>query len=178
MIRPVRSALVAILALGATAQAASAATAFANLYLATPQGRGAPVGSAIFSDSGAGAHIRLSLHGLPPGQHGFHVHDKGSCDPTVKDGAPVMAGAAGGHYDPTLSGKHMGPAGMGHVGDLPFITVAADGSDSETLDAPRIKDVSSLRGHALMIHAGGDNYADAPAPLGGGGPRVACGLIE
>jgi Cu-Zn family superoxide dismutase len=29
-----------------------------------------------------------------------------------------------------------------------------------------------------MIHAGGDNYADAPAPLGGGGPRIVCGLIE
>lgn len=29
-----------------------------------------------------------------------------------------------------------------------------------------------------MIHAGGDNYADQPAPLGGGGPRLACGVIE
>jgi len=29
-----------------------------------------------------------------------------------------------------------------------------------------------------MIHAGGDNYADQPAPLGGGGARVACGVIK
>jgi Cu-Zn family superoxide dismutase len=28
-----------------------------------------------------------------------------------------------------------------------------------------------------MIHAGGDNYADQPAPLGGGGARIACGVI-
>jgi superoxide dismutase, Cu-Zn family len=28
-----------------------------------------------------------------------------------------------------------------------------------------------------MIHAGGDNYADQPQPLGGGGARIACGVI-
>jgi len=28
-----------------------------------------------------------------------------------------------------------------------------------------------------MVHAGGDNHADHPAPLGGGGERVACGVI-
>jgi superoxide dismutase, Cu-Zn family len=29
-----------------------------------------------------------------------------------------------------------------------------------------------------MIHSGGDNYSDAPAPLGGGGARIACGVIK
>jgi Cu-Zn family superoxide dismutase len=38
--------------------------------------------------------------------------------------------------------------------------------------------VSGIRGKALMIHAGGDNYSDRPAPLGGGGARIACGVIE
>jgi Cu-Zn family superoxide dismutase len=28
-----------------------------------------------------------------------------------------------------------------------------------------------------MVHAGGDNHADHPAPLGGGGPRIVCGVI-
>jgi Cu-Zn family superoxide dismutase len=28
-----------------------------------------------------------------------------------------------------------------------------------------------------MIHAGGDNHAEHPAPLGGGGPRIACGVV-
>lgn len=28
-----------------------------------------------------------------------------------------------------------------------------------------------------MVHAGGDNYADDPKPLGGGGARIACGSI-
>jgi Cu-Zn family superoxide dismutase len=29
-----------------------------------------------------------------------------------------------------------------------------------------------------MIHAGGDNHSDTPAPLGGGGGRMACGVIK
>ena len=45
------------------------------------------------------------------------------------------------------------------------------------LIAPRIKSLDALKGHALMIHAGGDNYADQPAPLGGGGARLACGVL-
>ena len=43
--------------------------------------------------------------------------------------------------------------------------------------APRIK-LSEIKGRSLMIHAGGDNYSDDPKPLGGGGARVACGVIE
>jgi len=44
--------------------------------------------------------------------------------------------------------------------------------------APRLKRLEELKGHALMVHAGGDNYADQPKPLGGGGARVACGVIK
>ncbi len=29
-----------------------------------------------------------------------------------------------------------------------------------------------------MVHKGGDNHSDHPQPLGGGGARVACGVIE
>jgi Cu-Zn family superoxide dismutase len=29
-----------------------------------------------------------------------------------------------------------------------------------------------------MIHEGGDNYRDTPEPLGGGGGRIACGVVE
>lgn len=28
-----------------------------------------------------------------------------------------------------------------------------------------------------MVHEGGDNYSDDPKPLGGGGARVACGVV-
>jgi Cu-Zn family superoxide dismutase len=125
--------------------------------------------------------ITVDLHGLPPGLHGFHIHENGACGPSSTPssaGAPVAAGAAGGHFDPARTAMHMGPTGNGHLGDLPYLTVAADGVDRESLTAPRIRDVATLRGRALVIHAGGDNYADQPKPLGGGGARIACGVIH
>jgi Cu-Zn family superoxide dismutase len=43
--------------------------------------------------------------------------------------------------------------------------------------APRLK-VADIKGRSLMIHAGGDNYSDLPVKLGGGGARIACGVIR
>ena len=84
--------------------------------------------------------------------------------------------AAGGHYDPANTGKHLGPDGNGHLGDLPVLHVAADGTASRDSYAPRLK-TTDLEGRSIMIHAGGDTYSDTPAPLGGGGARAACGVV-
>jgi Cu-Zn family superoxide dismutase len=170
--------ILAIAASGLIALPTLAATVKAKVMLATADGPGGAVGVVVFRDTRHGATIKVDLRGLPPGQHGFHVHDKPSCDPGVVNGAMAPAGGAGGHFDPAMTKMHMGPEGAGHLGDLPFLTVAADGADHETLLAPHIKDVAALKGHSVMIHAGGDNYADQPKPLGGGGARIACGLIE
>jgi Cu-Zn family superoxide dismutase len=158
---------------------AAAATLTVPMALATPQGAGSAIGSVTLADkTGGGVDIKLDLHGLPAGQHGFHLHEKPSCDPaTATDGKVTPAGAAGAHFDPAGTKMHMGPTGAGHLGDLPRIDVAADGTAKETLVAPRFKSVADFRGHALMIHAGGDNYSDTP-PLGGGGARIACGVVS
>jgi Cu-Zn family superoxide dismutase len=37
--------------------------------------------------------------------------------------------------------------------------------------------LKEVRGRSIMIHEGGDNYSDQPKPLGGGGARIACGVI-
>jgi len=66
---------------------------------------------------------------------------------------------------------------MGHLGDLPALTVGADGTASAAVIAPRLK-MADLKGRSLMIHAGGDNYSDTPSPLGGGGARAACGVVK
>lgn len=171
-------ALLSALALGASPSLAMAAQVSAPMALATPTGSGAAVGTVTLADSPTGAVISLDLHGLPPGQHGFHVHQNPDCGPGPVNGQVAPAGAAGGHFDPAHTGMHMGPMGAGHMGDLPYLTVAADGTDHETLTAPHWTDVSGLKGHALVIHAGGDNYADQPKPLGGGGARIACGVIQ
>ena len=53
-----------------------------------------------------------------------------------------------------------------------------DGTANIAATAPRITDVTQLRGRALMVHARGDNYSDEPKPNGGGGARIACGVIR
>jgi Cu-Zn family superoxide dismutase len=114
---------------------------------------------------------------LVPGVHGFHLHQNPSCDAKENDGKMVAALAAGGHYDPQQSKRHDSPWGDGHLGDLPPLYVNADGSANQPVLAPRLK-TADLAGRSLMVHAGGDNHADHPAALGGGGARVACGVIQ
>jgi Cu-Zn family superoxide dismutase len=167
---------VAVLLLGAPL--AAAADLHAAMHKAAAEGTGESVGDVTVTMSNAGAVFRVNLKGLPPGPHGFHVHENGNCGATTANGARVLAGAAGGHWDTNHSGKHEGPTGAGHIGDLPVLTVASNGTATESLTAPRIKTLDSLKGHALIIHAGGDNYSDQPAPLGGGGARLACGVLE
>lgn len=161
----------------AAGPATFANTVRADMALATPDGPGASIGAVSIMDSVDGARITVDLHGLPPGQHGFHVHVNGSCAPGPINGVVGPAGAAGSHFDPQRNGAHMGPMGWGHLGDLPVLTVGADGSAHATLLAPRVHDVLSFRGHSLIIHAEGDNYSDDPKPLGGGGARIACGVL-
>ena len=177
MVRALASSLV-LAAAALAAAPALAATVKTELVQAKAEGAGAAVGSVVISDSAKGAVIKLDLKGLTPGEHGLHLHQNASCAPGPgPDGKVIAAGAAGGHWDPDKTGHHMGPEGQGHMGDLPKIEAAADGTVKASLVAPRIKDVSQLRGHALMVHAGGDNYSDTP-PLGGGGPRFACGVLN
>jgi Cu-Zn family superoxide dismutase len=145
---------------------------------ATADGAGASVGSVTVTESAGGLVFTPNLKGLPAGTHGFHLHEKPSCDPGEKDGKKGAALAAGGHFDPEHTGKHEGPEATGHEGDLPRITVGADGTDTTAVTAPRLKSLATLKGHALMIHAGGDNYADQPEALGGGGARIACGVVK
>ncbi|UVW29027.1 superoxide dismutase [Cu-Zn] SodC [Massilia sp. H6] len=163
--------------LGASCAAANAADLQVTMKMATEKGEGATVGTVTVSENRHGLVFTPSLNGLPAGLHGFHVHENGSCAPQQKDGKPVAAGAAGGHLDPAKTGKHGLPWGEGHLGDLPALSVDAKGAASNPVLAPRLK-LADVKGKALMVHAGGDNHADHPAPLGGGGARMACGIIQ
>lgn len=140
-------------------------------------GIGPVIGQVVISETRYGTVFSPSLNGLPPGLHGFHVHENPSCAAGEKDGKMVAGLAAGGHFDPTGSKQHGLPWGNGHLGDLPALYVDAGGNASYPLLAPRLK-ISDLKGRSLMIHVGADNHADHPAPLGGGGARMACGVIK
>ena len=155
---------------------ASPAETVVPMTLVDAQGSGAAVGEIIVTESRHGLVFTPRLTGLPPGLHGFHVHERASCAPAMKDGAMVAAAGAGAHLDPSGSARHGLPWGDGHLGDLPALYVAADGQASYPVLAPRLK-LGDLTGRSLMVHAGGDNHADHPAPLGGGGGRIACGVV-
>lgn len=162
------------------ALAAEPAEIVTRIFAATPAGDGAALGTVKARAAQApatGVVFTTELTGLAPGAHGFHVHENPSCAPAAnKDGQMVAALAAGGHFDPDKSGKHEGPEGHGHLGDLPYLTVGADGGAKASVVAPRLA-MDHLAGRSLMLHAGGDNYSDQPAALGGGGARMACGVI-
>ncbi len=142
-----------------------------------PKGAGATIGTVtITAAASGGVTFTPKLKSLPAGERGFHVHEKASCGAAEKDGKPVPGEAAGPHWDPDKAGKHGSPKGPGHRGDLPALQVGADGTATKAVTAPRLK-LTDLAGKSLMIHGGGDNYSDSPKPSGGGGPRIACGLI-
>lgn len=142
------------------------------------EGVGQTLGTVVITETAYGLVFTPALKGLSAGVHGFHIHQNPSCDAKEKDGKKTAALAAGGHYDPNKSGKHGTPWGDGHLGDLPALFVDADGNANQPVLAPRIKTLAEIQGRSLMVHAGGDNHADDPAPLGGGGARAACGVIN
>ena len=149
-----------------------------TIYLLEPNGNiGSSVGTISFRDTPQGLEITTDLKGLPPGEHGFHIHENPSCAAAEQNGKLVPGLKAGGHYDPKKSRKHAGYTGDGHLGDLPALIVAKDGTAKNKLYAPRLT-LNDIKNRSVMIHAGGDNYSDQPLPLGGGGARMACGVIK
>ena len=148
-----------------------------QVHLVNDQGMGEMIGVISAKDSKYGLILTPQLTHLPQGIHGFHIHQNPDCGHMMTGGKPMAAAAAGGHYDPAMTGKHEGPYGDGHLGDLPFLYADKDGKATGMVLAPRLK-VSDLKGRSLMIHVGPDNYSDIPEKLGGGGGRLACGVVK
>jgi Cu-Zn family superoxide dismutase len=148
-------------------------TSTAKATLVNNQGK--KVGQATLTETSKGVKIDMTVENLPPGVHAFHIHQNGVCTP------PDFK-SAGGHFNPY--GKQHGflnPAGP-HAGDLPNITVGADGTAKVvtvtklvTLKSGAKNSLFPPGGTSLVIHAGADDYVTDPA--GDAGPRIACGAI-
>lgn len=128
-----------------------------------------PIGKIDIEQTKHGLLFKPSLSSLTPGIHGFHIHENHSCADNGR--------AAGGHWDPQKTGKHLGPYRDGHKGDLPPLFVNKAGESHDVVLAPRLH-LKDIRQRSIMIHQNGDNYSDSPKPMGGGGERIACGVIS
>ena len=142
--------------------------ASAQIYRAIATGTrlGEYLGRVEFNDTAQGLQIIVNLTSIPPGQHGFHVYE----NPDVK--------SPGGHFDPEKTGRHLGPEGGGHKGDLPFITADANGNVNQTFLVRGGIKPAHFKNRAVIISAGGDNYSDHPKPLGGAGEAIAHGIAR
>lgn len=169
-----RSVIVGCMAMAACGAAMADFTVPMNIV--DEKGIGKAVGQVVISETPYGVVFSPALSGLPQGVHGFHVHENPNCEAREKDGKMVPALAAGGHYDPAATKRHGQPWSDGHLGDLPPLYVDGNGTAGNPVLAPRLK-LADLKGRSLMVHVGGDNHSDHPAPLGGGGARLACGVI-
>lgn len=166
------------LVLGCALATAAQADIKVQMFQVSQKGVLDEIGQVAIAESEHGLVFTPELKGLNPGVHGFHVHQNPSCEPQEKDGKVTAAGAAGGHLDPDNSKKHGSPWGEGHLGDLPALYVGSDGKASVPVLAPRFTKLDQIKDRALMVHEGGDNYSDQPMPLGGGGGRMACGVVQ
>ena len=167
---------VSLVPLASPATAATVTVTMNKVEAERGGGLGGIVGTIVFQDTARGLKIMPNLKGLSEGRHGTHVHQNPSCAPKEKGGKLVGGLAAGSHFDPKKSGTHLGPHSRGHLGDLPLLYVDANGTATHTTHAPALK-LSDLKGRAIVIHSGGDNYSDIPKKLGGGGSRAACGVV-
>jgi superoxide dismutase, Cu-Zn family len=157
------------------AQGAAAATGAPIAYAELRDKDGATKGRATARQMGDGVHVTAALENVAPGTYAVHLHTTGICTP------PDFT-SAGPHWNPESKqhGKD-NPAGP-HKGDLPNVTIGADGRGNVSSHISGVTMTGSTNalldadGAAVVLHAGVDDYRTDPT--GNAGGRAACGVFS
>jgi len=127
-------------------------------------------GTVHFQNAGEdGVEVVADLTGVPPGVHGFHIHEKGSCGNNAQD--------AGGHFNPTESVHGAPDAVSHHAGDFGNVTADDKGEVHAHFTTHSITintGANGVVGHAVVLHGNPDDLVSQPA--GNAGPRIGCGV--
>lgn len=137
---------------------------------------GNDIGQAVLTEAADGLTFKIKAEGLPPGEHGIHVHEKGECTPPSFE-------SAGSHFNPTDKEHGFNNLKGFHLGDLPNVEVGPDGrleavvtTAELTLKPSQQNSILDNDGSALVIHEKADDYKTDPS--GNSGDRIACGVIN
>lgn len=137
----------------------------------TPISGSTATGTVHFQELNDGSvDVTADLTKVPPGVHGFHVHDKGDCSDN--------GNAAGGHFNP-MNMPHAAPdAQSHHAGDFGNVTADANGEVHTKFNTTSLtvhQGMNSVVGHAVILHANADDLTTQPS--GNAGPRIGCGVV-
>lgn len=114
-----------------------------------------------------GLKITGELSFLPPGEHGFHIHEFGDCSDSGKN--------AGAHYNPKDKphGHALKDPKKSHPGDMGNITATPGGKSTVAVTLPKLE-LKNVAGRAVVVHEKADDFSQ---PAGNAGARIACGAI-
>jgi superoxide dismutase, Cu-Zn family len=148
---------------------ASAATATAGPSADVRDSAGRSLGTLTLTAAGGGITVSGHLTGLPPGEHGIHIHAVGQCQPPFESAGP--------HWNPT-NRKHgtENPAGP-HLGDMKNVRAGADSSAHVVVNTPAasLDSLVDADGASIVLHQKADDYKTDPS--GDSGARIACGVV-
>jgi len=128
-------------------------------------------GKVTFEAKKHGVHLIADFTGLTPGDHGFHIHEKGDC--SAPDGS-----AAGAHFNPTAEPHGAPGTSKHHLGDLGNIEANKEGVAHLEVHFPHLSlsGPGAIVGLAVIVHASPDDMRTQPT--GNSGARQACGVIK
>jgi superoxide dismutase, Cu-Zn family len=144
----------------------------AQARLSSTSGASTIRGQVLLVETDKGLNLSGTLFDIPPGSHGFHIHETGSC--------ADKGMAAGGHFNP----KHVEHGDLlrngfqkAHAGDLGNLSVDSNGVAILDQTFPGLTLAAgeySVAGRSIVLHEKPDDFSQ---PTGNAGSRIGCGAI-